>query len=73
MNIKILPRLLSEIRQLRKHENWTRAQLEASQADGLRQLREYAYAHSPFYQKFHLGLTDRPLNKLIRTILLQNP
>src|SRR6185503_18161475 len=29
-----------------------------------RRLREYAYAHSPFYQKFHRGLTDRPLNEL---------
>ena len=75
MNIKILPRLLSEIRQLRKHENWTRAQLEASQADGLRQLREYTYAHSPFYQKFHLGLTDRPLNELpvlTKAMLMEN-
>jgi phenylacetate-coenzyme A ligase PaaK-like adenylate-forming protein len=64
MNIKIIPKLLSTIGQLRKHENWTRSELEASQADGLRQLREYAYAHSPFYQKFHKGLTDRPLNEL---------
>jgi phenylacetate-CoA ligase len=64
MNIRIMPRLLSTIRQLRKHENWTRSQLEASQADGLRRLREYAYAHSPFYQKFHQGLMDRPLNEL---------
>jgi len=64
MNIKIIPGLLSTIRQLRKHENWTRSQLEASQADGLKQLRAYAYAHSPFYQKFHQGLMDRPLNEL---------
>lgn len=64
MNIKIIPKLLSAIRQLRKHENWTRSQLEVSQADGLRRLREYAYAYSPFYQKFHRGLEDRPLNEL---------
>ena len=64
MNIRIMPGLLSTIRQLRKHENWTRSQLEASQADGLKQLRAYAYAHSPFYQKFHKGLMDRPLNEL---------
>ncbi len=64
MNIRIMPRLLSTITQLQKHENWTRSQLEASQADGLRRLREYAYAHSPFYQKFHRGLMDRPLNEL---------
>lgn len=75
MNIKILPRLLSAIRELRKHENWTSSQLEASQADGLRQLREYAYAHSPFYQKFHQGLTDRPLNELpvlTKAMLMEN-
>ncbi|MEP7371701.1 MAG: hypothetical protein ABI659_05675 [Nitrosospira sp.] len=75
MNIKILPRLLSAIRALRKHEDWTRSQLEASQADGLRQLREYAYAHSPFYQKFHQGLTDRPLNELpvlTKAMLMEN-
>ena len=75
MNIKILPRLLSAIRELRKHENWTRAQLEASQADGLRRLREYAYAHSPFYQKFHRGLIDRPLNELpvlTKAMLMEN-
>ena len=64
MNIKIIPGLLSTVSQLRKHENWTRSQLEASQVNGLKQLRAYAYAHSPFYQKFHRGLTDRPLNEL---------
>ncbi|MBC7876352.1 MAG: phenylacetate--CoA ligase family protein [Anaerolineales bacterium] len=60
---------------MRKHETWTRAQLEASQADALRQLREYAYAHSPFYQKFHQGLTDRPLNELpvlTKAMLMEN-
>jgi phenylacetate-CoA ligase len=64
MNIKIMPGLLSTISRLRKHEKWTLSQLEASQADGLKQLRTYAYAHSPFYQKFHQGLVDRPLNEL---------
>jgi len=75
MNIKIIPGLLSSIRQLRKHESWTRSQLEASQADGLKQLRAYAYAHSPFYQKFHRGLMDRPLNELpilTKAMLMEN-
>lgn len=27
-------------------------------------MREYAYAHSPFYRRFHNGLTDRPLDEL---------
>ncbi len=26
--------------------------------------RTYAYAHSPFHQRFHQGLTDRPLEEL---------
>jgi phenylacetate-coenzyme A ligase PaaK-like adenylate-forming protein len=64
MNIKILPRLLFTIRTLRRHEDWTRAQLEASQAEGLRRVRAYAYVHAPFYQKFHQGLEDRPLHEL---------
>ena len=75
MNIKILPKLLSAISQLRKHEKWTRSQLEASQADGLKQLRAYAYARSTFYQKFHKGLTDRPLNELpvlTKAMLMEN-
>jgi phenylacetate-CoA ligase len=75
MNIKILPKLLSAISQLRKHENWTHSQLEASQADGLKKLRAYAYTHSPFYQKFHQGLMDRPLNELpilTKAMLMEN-
>lgn len=70
-----MPGLLSTIRQLRKHEKWTRSQLEASQADGLKQLRAYAYAHSPFYQKFHRGRMDRPLNELpilTKAMLMEN-
>jgi len=64
MDIGIMLKLLHTLEQLRKHERWTRPQLEAYQAEALRRLREYAYAHSPFYQKFHQGLTDRPLHEL---------
>ena len=64
MDIKILPKLFFTIRKLRRHEDWTRSQLEESQAEGLRRVREYAYTHAPFYQKFHQGLEDRPLHEL---------
>ena len=64
MNLAIMLNLLSTRRQLRKHEQWTRPQLEAYQAESLRRLRAYAYAHSPFYQQFHKGLADRPLHEL---------
>jgi len=43
-----------------EHDRWTRQQLEDEQARALQACREYAYAHSPFYQRFHRGLTDRP-------------
>ena len=57
-------KLLHTLEQLRKHESWTRPQLESYQANSLRRLREYTYERSPFYQKFHKGLTGRPLNEL---------
>src|SRR5205823_14609830 len=47
-----------------QREGWTRQQLEDYQARALRACREYAYAHSPFYQRFHRGLMDRPLQEL---------
>src|SRR5690242_19001797 len=60
----ILISLLSKLRELRRHDQWTRQQLEAHQAESLHRLREYAYAHSPFYQRFHRGLEGRPLHEL---------
>ena len=47
-----------------QHDRWTRQQLEDYQARALQACREYAYAHSPFYQRCHRGLTDRPLHEL---------
>jgi putative adenylate-forming enzyme len=64
MDISIMLKLLHTLEQLRQHERWTRAQLDTYQAESLRRLREYAYAHSPFYQKFHQGLFERPLSEL---------
>jgi phenylacetate-coenzyme A ligase PaaK-like adenylate-forming protein len=64
MDLQLMFKLAIELGQLRKHERWTRPQLEADQAEQLRRLRTYAYAHSPFYQQFHRGLEDRPLHEL---------
>jgi phenylacetate-CoA ligase len=64
MDIKIILSLLSKQRQFRAREHWTRQQLEAHQALALRSLRDYVYAHSPFYQQFHKGLYDVPLQEL---------
>jgi len=47
-----------------QRDRWTRQQLEDYQSRALQACREYAYARSPFYQRFHRGLTDLPLQEL---------
>ncbi|MGH7868442.1 MAG: hypothetical protein ACREP9_12660 [Candidatus Dormibacteraceae bacterium] len=47
-----------------QHDHWLRAELETYQARALQACRQYAYAHSPFYQRFHQGLTRHPLQEL---------
>ena len=64
MDIQIVLSVLSKMRQFRPRDHWTRQQLESYQADALRSLRDYTYAHSPFYQQFHKGLYDAPLQEL---------
>ena len=64
MKIGIMLKLLHTLEQLRQHDHWTRPQLETHQAELLHHLRAYAYAESPFYQKFHKGLIGRPLSEL---------
>jgi phenylacetate-CoA ligase len=64
MDGQLMLRLLHTLESLRRHERWTRPQLEAYQAAVLSQLRAHTYAHSPFYQKFHRGLEGRPLSAL---------
>ena len=64
MDIQMMLDLMRTLEQLRRHERWTRPQLLAYQAKSLVRLREYAYARSPFYQRLHQGLFDRPLAEL---------
>jgi phenylacetate-CoA ligase len=56
--------MLAAAKQFAVHDSWNRQQLEAFQSSELAKLREFAYAHSPFYQHFHKGLMDRPLQEL---------
>jgi phenylacetate-coenzyme A ligase PaaK-like adenylate-forming protein len=56
--------VLLKLREWRQHERWSRPQIEAYQATALRQMREYAYLHSRFYQQFHKGLFQCPLQEL---------
>lgn len=64
MDTQIMFKLMKNLNKLRQHEQLTRSQLEVYQADKLRHLREYAYNYSPFYQRFHKELSDRPLEEL---------
>ncbi len=64
MNLRIMLQLLHHLAQMRRHEHWSRPQRQAHQEHTLRDLRAYAYAHSPFYQRFHQGLMDHPLQDL---------
>lgn len=47
-----------------QHDRWSRANLENYQAQALHACRQSAYEHSPFYRRFHYGLTGRPLQEL---------
>lgn len=64
MNLLLTLELWRRLARLRERERWTRTQLEAHQATAFRALRAHAYARSPFYQRFHQGLSDRPLQDL---------
>jgi phenylacetate-coenzyme A ligase PaaK-like adenylate-forming protein len=64
MNLPLIANVLWKRRQLRRHDRWTRQQLETHQTRALHLLREYAYMRSPFYQQFHKGLLTRPLHDL---------
>jgi phenylacetate-coenzyme A ligase PaaK-like adenylate-forming protein len=51
MNTQIILSILSQMRQFRQRDHWTRQHLEAHQADALRSLRDDTYAHSPSYRR----------------------
>ena len=64
MSITTILTVLPTLLQLRRHERWTREQLENHQVQALDKLRQYVYQHSPFYQCFHQGLMKQPLSEL---------
>lgn len=64
MDMRLMWKLMQELGRLRRHEQWSRARLEAHQAGALHRLRQHAYARSRFYRRQHRGLQDRPLQEL---------
>ena len=59
-----LARLIWIRRELAKRDRWTRNELVHHQTNALSVLRAHAYANSPFYQRFHSDLFDKPLQDL---------
>jgi len=75
MDMQLMLQLMNTLAVLRQHEHWIRPQLEAYQAESLLRLRKFAYERSPFYQRFHKGLFDRPLHDLpvlTKSMLMEN-
>ncbi len=62
--MRIIVGLLRQIARLRAAEHGSPQQLQAHQASGLQHLRSFAYSHSSFYQEFHAGKFNCPLNEL---------
>lgn len=57
-------RILSQLKELRKRERWTREELLAHQDAALRELRAHAVTRSPFYRELYRGLERAPLGEL---------
>lgn len=64
MSTQILLKALSLRHRLRQRNRWTSCQLEEQQGQALRLLREHAHTRSPFYRRFHKGLTHGSLHEL---------
>lgn len=62
--LRLIPRILRGRAVLRRHEHWSREELEQHQQRALADLLRFAREHSPFYARFHRGLEDRPLAAL---------
>ncbi|MCK2215252.1 hypothetical protein MF672_015860 [Actinomadura sp. ATCC 31491] len=64
MDVWMIARVLWLRSVLRGREGWSAARLVGYQRRRLALLREYAYARSPFYRRFHRGLERAPLAEL---------
>jgi phenylacetate-CoA ligase len=71
----LIARVLWQRRQLRRRERWSEEQLWVHQQRAFAALREFAYARSPFYRRFHRGLERAPLDQvppLTKATLMDN-
>jgi len=71
----VVSRVLRQRRTLRRHERWTRAELQEHPRTQLALLRRFTYERSPSYRRFHQGLTEAPLEQLpvlTKALLMDN-
>ena len=64
MNIRMIANILRLRRVLRRRETWSVERLRQHQQHELTALRLFAEEHSPFYRRYHHGLTGAPLHDL---------
>ena len=64
VDIKFMLDVVVKRWQFTSQDHWNRKLLEAHQKRMVHILRRHAYEHSPFYQQFHTGLYDAPLDQL---------
>lgn len=64
VDIRFMLNVIRRKRQFTSQDHWSRTQLEAHQKRMIHSLRQHAYEHSPFYQHFHAGLYDAPLDQM---------
>ncbi len=62
--LQLIPRILRGRADLRRHERWSRDQLEGHQQHALADLLAFARARSPLYARLHHGLEGAPLSAL---------
>jgi phenylacetate-CoA ligase len=64
VDIRFMLDVILKKKQFTSQDRWIRKQLDAHQKRMIHILRQHAYEHSPFYQRFHAGLYDAPLDQL---------
>lgn len=64
VDIRFMLDVIMKKRQFASQDRWNRQQIPAHQKRMIHILRQHAYEHSPFYQRFHAGLYDAPLDQL---------
>jgi phenylacetate-CoA ligase len=73
--LNLLLRVVWRCRSLEQSCHWTRDRLELHQSQRVAALRRFAFEKSAFYQRYHRGLEDRPLEDLpilTKSVLMDN-